>query len=529
MNKEEGAKLGSSWRLLQVILGFLAAFLVFFGFYHSATCFLSDPPICNTLMDGVPFFILSFILLIVAIRIEFRRALSSQEPLEEEKFKAASSKKVNWRMAVLFVTFSLLLSFAWYDEITDGSDIEYPNLSQDCNDTVVGPDVDLVNADFSNMKLRGCDLSNRDLTGAVFSETNLACVDFSNSILKRAQFTSPDVRGTIFDNADLSDADFKGDTRKKDYYNPEIVRCDYDLSFKGANLTNANFAVTLGGNPRCDSKLTFDNAIMYNTNLVVEYWGYSGFSFDNAILDHANLVTVYWSCSDAADASVSMVNVSFIGTNVSTTLPLGTDLSQSHMSEANFIDFLALDLASCPLSLPETYNCAEISGKKMIFGPAMDFSDKWISFWDNMSKDADFSGSNFSGFYIPNSIFQAVRFNDSNMSDSNLSNSNFTYNHKIYNEQYLEYGDCINSDNCSAYAETALEEWGIVDFSDFKYLWSSNLTNVDFTGSNLSYSDFSYSNMTGANLENADLTGAIWHYTICPDGTNSGKTGSCIS
>jgi uncharacterized protein YjbI with pentapeptide repeats len=50
---------------------------------------------------------------------------------------------------------------------------------------------------------------------------------------------------------------------------------------------------------------------------------------------------------------------------------------------------------------------------------------------------------------------------------------------------------------------------------------------VDFTGSNLSYSDFSYSNMTNAKLENATLTGAIWYYTICPNGTNSGKTGSC--
>ena len=69
--------------------------------------------------------------------------------------------------------------------------------------------------------------------------------------------------------------------------------------------------------------------------------------------------------------------------------------------------------------------------------------------------------------------------------------------------------------------------WGIDDFSDFKYLWSTNLTNVDFTGSNLSYSDFSYSDITGANLKDADLTGAIWYYTICPDGTNSGKTGSC--
>ena len=53
------------------------------------------------------------------------------------------------------------------------------------------------------MKLRGCDLSNRDLTGAIFLQTNLACVDFSNSILEGAYFYSPDIRGAIFDNADI--------------------------------------------------------------------------------------------------------------------------------------------------------------------------------------------------------------------------------------------------------------------------------------------------------------------------------------
>ena len=62
------------------------------------------------------------------------------------------------------------------------------------------------------------------------------------------------------------------------------------------------------------------------------------------------------------------------------TMPPGTNLSQSNMSEANFIDVIALDLASCPSSLPEGHNCAEIDGKKMIFGPGMDFSNRGISF-----------------------------------------------------------------------------------------------------------------------------------------------------
>ena len=279
--------------------------------------------------------------------------------------------------------------------------------------------------------------------------------------------------------------------------------CDWEnISFRGANLTNADI-----------------DARFWNKR------GGNELIFDNAILDKANfaMTTSY--------TQVSMVNVSFIGTNLSTSLPPGSDLSQSNMSQANFIDFLALDLSSCPLSLPKTYNCAEISGKKMIFGPGMDFSNKYISYTDIDSLGTDWVGSNLSGLYLPNSIFHGVRLNGCDMSNTNLSNSNFTYSHKIYNEQYLDYSYWVeNTDEENrSYIDNMLEGWGVDNFSGFKSLWSSNLTNVDFTGSNLSYSDFSYSNMLGAKLENATLTGAKWYYTICPDGTNSGKSGSCAN
>ena len=246
------------------------------------------------------------------------------------------------------------------------------------------------------------------------------------------------------------------------------------------------------------------------------------------------MVTEYWGCPDV---TVSMVNVSFTGTKISTTLPPEANLLQSNMSDVNFIDFMALDLSSCPLSLPETYDCIIMGNKKMVTSPSMDFSydisreDFCIMDYEPcyLTDEYYFSNSNFSNIYIPNSIFQAIRLSGSDMSYSNLSNSNFTYNHKIYDEQYLDhkyyldYGD----ENNDSYEEYLLEEWGVDQFSDFKPLWSTNLTDVDFTGSNLSYSDFSYSNMVGANLSDADLTGVIWYYTICPDGINTEEFGSC--
>ena len=57
--------------------------------------------------------------------------------------------------------------------------------------------------------------------------------------------------------------------------------------------------------------------------------------------------------------------------------------------------------------------------------------------------------------------------------------------------------------------------------ADLSYAW--------FLMSNLSYTDLSYANLSNAtNLFSVDLTGVTWHYTICPDGTNTGESGSCV-
>ncbi len=514
-------KVGRGNKLLQTILG-LSAFLIFtMAFMLSATW-------GSNLIDGLLFYSISFILLVCMLALGLRAQGPSQEPLEIEKNKVLNWIKFKTRMVVLVVVFSLILAPMWY--ISQPSDPRTIDLTEDCNDEIVGPYVNLVNADFLRMKLQGCDLSNRDLTGADFRETNLACVDFSNSILVGAVFRETDVRGAVFDNTDLSNANFDGEVKSKNYYGyyDRIIKTDcepYDLSFKGANLTNANFETTLYGSTRGGSKLVFDNAIMDDTNFVVKVEGFGLISFDNATMDNANLV-VDWSNY----ATASMVNVSFNGTKISMDLPPGSNLSQSNMSQANFIDFMAPDLSSCPLALPENYNCAEIGGKKMIFGPGMDFSNKYIYYYDPDSLGTGSPSINFSGLYLTHSIFHGVQLDGSDMSNANLSYSSFSYSPVLYNEQYLEYSYYLEGDEDNqSYAESLLEKWGVDNFSDLKSLWSANLVNVNFTGSNLSYSDFSYSNMTGANLKNATLTGAIWYYTICPDGTNSGKTGSCAN
>ena len=69
---------------------------------------------------------------------------------------------------------------------------------------------------------------------------------------------------------------------------------------------------------------------------------------------------------------------------------------------------MGLDLSSCPFSLPENYNCLEISGKKMIFGSGMDLSNMYIHYYDPDSLDTNGPDLNFSGLDLPNSIFHGV-------------------------------------------------------------------------------------------------------------------------
>jgi len=538
---------------IQIIAGFLAFVIFLLGALFIQMDIYANWGIrSGTFAAALPCYSITFILLVLMLAAGLG-AQGASEPSQKEKIKAANWKKFKKNVIVLVVVFSLLMPLLWYESETywENEEDKYLNLDQDCNDAIIGSDINLVNADLSDLYLYGCDLSNRDLTGADFTRTELRCVDFSNSILIGANFGSgyfistyhdplgevswdyskkaPNIAYATFDNADLSNANFNGSGHNSVNYGgiyhliPDID-CPNDLSFKGANLTNANFDTLFSGSNRYDSKLIFDNAIMDNMSFSVEVFQYEQISFDNAILDHTNFVFDEYGRSP----KVSMVNVSFIGTNLSIRLPAGSNLSQSNMSEANFIDFLALDLSSCPLSLPETYNCTEIGGKKMIFGSGMDFSNKYISFYDPDSLGTDGPGVNFSGLNLPNSTFHGVHLSDSNMSNTNLSNSNFSYSHTIYNQEYSDYNYVMKQDEDNkSYVESQLEEWGVDEFSDLKSLWAANLTNVNFTGANLSYSDFSYSNMVGANLENADLTGAIWYYTICPDGSNSGEAGSC--
>ena len=114
-----------------------------------------------------------------------------------------------------------------------------------------------------------------------------------------------------------------------------------------------------------------------------------------------------------------------------------------------------------------------------------------------------------------------------NLSNTNLSNTYFSYrNFDEINDMIMWYEDD---------PENVTDFFGHIDFEgDFddylvkiKTESAADLSNANLSGANLSYVNFAYANLTNADLSDADLTGAIWRYTICPDGTNTEESGSC--
>ncbi|HJO42365.1 MAG TPA: pentapeptide repeat-containing protein, partial [Candidatus Thalassarchaeaceae archaeon] len=53
------------------------------------------------------------------------------------------------------------------------------------------------------------------------------------------------------------------------------------------------------------------------------------------------------------------------------------------------------------------------------------------------------------------------------------------------------------------------------------------LKHANLSDGNYNGADFSYAVLYGADLTNATFVGAVWHYTTCPNGTNTGTSGTC--
>ena len=467
------------------------------------------------------------------------KTISSDDVLNADGQLAKKLKNFKVAMVALIILFSAIVGSL---HLKYGNETFTPDFSLDCTDAKVGPNVDLSGADLSNFQLADCDLSNRNLEGANLRGAALTCSDFSNSNLQGAVFTNSNIRGANFDNANLNSAVFDeldtGSVRHTEYLDtgPSLVlstrtispQCityqeNIVLSFTDADLTNASFQ-------------GFGNSYSYNSHP----FGLHSVSFENAVLSGAD-----FSGSVFGDSTI-FTGALFSNTKLFGVTMFNLELSGVDMSNSIISDFYAMDLYSCPESLPENFTCVEFdeyssvhnSPLSIIVGPSTRFySDNvYVSSYRLGEIFSDYSGINLSGLYFPNSEFYNAIMANANMSYSNVSNSRFSYNESIYDSLLSEYNrwceDTSNSSfgygDCNADRDSyMLEPMGIDKIEDLQYELAADLSGVDFTGAILSNSDMSYADLTNATLSQADLTGVIWYYTICPDGTNTEEFGSC--
>jgi uncharacterized protein YjbI with pentapeptide repeats len=145
-------------------------------------------------------------------------------------------------------------------------------------------------------------------------------------------------------------------------------------------------------------------------------------------------------------------------------------------------------LGSHTVTLTVTDNGGHSGSSQTIIGvaPAGGFSGANL-------KDTDYTGANLSNQNLSGSNLKEAVFNHTNLQNSDLSRVNA-------NKVSFQQADLTDAN-----------------------LAGGNFKDANFTGANLTGA-----NLTGANLHGANVTDVIWNSTICPDGTGSDSSGTCV-
>ena len=363
--------------------------------------------------------------------------------------------------------------------------------------------------------LENCDLSysylaNENMRGIDIGDTSFEYAILRNADLSRAQFYGD----VDFTNADLSAAD--------------LSRADFsgEVNFTNANLEQANLGYTVCGRWESCNNLTFVNANLRNAifeNAYLENVNFQGADLRGAYLIDAHIFryavfdeNTIFDKDALTGISLEGVNLSgrdFSGYNFTGTNFNGANLSGVNLSGSTLTGVSGFDLQGCPSSMPDNWICLTNN----LIGPETTF------------RGVNFSNGNLSNKYLSNSNFSSANLRNTNFSNTNLTNSYFSYgNFDEVNDMIMWYED--DPENVTDY-------FGHIDFEgDFddylvkiKTESAADLSNANLSGANLSYVNFAYANLTNVDLSDADLTGTIWRYTICPDGRNTGESGSCKS
>ena len=472
----------------------------------------------------------TFIIVLLGSLFVISKVKTRLTGLSEWKTPLGNLTKYEFSLFTFNIVLVLACVYVLHDEI-EFSRSENEAFYNSCEslksgDGVIPPDWD------SYSYIEDCDLSSSDLTNENMRNTRISDTSFRYAILRNANLFGVTLSDVDFTNAtlygaDLSYADLFDDV---DFTNANLYGVDLGdascgrwwdssckLTFVNANLRNVNFNDANLANVNFQgadlrgadfTKATFTYAV-FDENTIVDKDALAGITLDNSDFSNFNL-----SGYDLTGTSLKGVNLSgrdFSGYNFTGTNFNGANLSETNLSGSTLTGVSGFDLQGCPASMPNNWICL---GNTLI-GPETTF------------KGLDFSNANLSNIDLSNSNFSSSILNNAYFSNTNLTNSYFSYgNFDEINDMIMWYEE--DPENVTDYFGHINFEG---DFDDYlvkiKTESAADLSNANLSGANLSYVNFAYTNLTNADLSDADLTGAIWHYTICPDGTNIEESGSC--
>ena len=316
------------------------------------------------------------------------------------------------------------------------------------NNYIVGPNVNLANADMSGFSLSGANLSGANLSGTNLSGTNLSEANLSNADLSGSNLSEANLSGANLNNADLNNVSGKlsninnailpfGYVFRNNYVVGSYVNLrsadlsNVDLSgldISGADLSGAVFANIRGklaniSGAILEPNYSFVNNYIVGPNVNLANADMSGFSLSGVNLSGVNL---------------SGVNLS--GANLSNIIATNTNLSNIIINNT-----VTGPLVGTPLNIPENYFLIvnNLSNKYLI-GPGTNLTN--INLTDSDLSGVDLSGCNISNTDLSGINFMGVKMGPVNGTPINLD---LSYNIVLNNlsAQFI-IGPGVIIDNC---------------------------------------------------------------------------------
>jgi len=310
--------------------------------------------------------------------------------------------------------------------------------------------------DYRGVNISGDDLSEQDLTSALFDNTTI----FSDG-----------TNGVNLSNTEGTGANLSGISGAVD--------------FRGVNLTGVNLSSANLSSANIDNTTIFSNGTV-GANLANSFLDLSNADFSNADFRGVNLTGVNMTDTDLTGATFSSNTIfsdGVTGANLANYNSNGANLNDLNFSTADFrgVNLTGVNLTNSVLSganIDNTTIFSSVSGGG--FGTSVGAN------LTNYNEDA-----NLSGLDLSNVDFRGVNLTGVDLTNADLSSAMFDST-TIFTDGISIGVNLSNTNGTGA------------------NLWANSLSNVDFR----------WVNLTGVNLMDSDLSGAIFDSTtIFSNGT----------